>query len=726
MGESCPKKRKIGELLSKIEENDFNKYVIEDKKYEKIDNLSDFTVIVGENGVGKTNFLKALRQYVVQHKNFEKPSYVIRFLTYGEINDDYDPNKHPFIRKSEFLNQDKFWKDYEKLNILSAYEVVTMSDFDKKVEEKCQLNFEGVDPNYKETRVKDYYRNRKIKQLSFGDLNSLLECDVQYEQEIEEINNFIESNEYSLIFPYKIKCDYLETIKKSELNQKIYFQHTKTNQKVKLENLSPGERLILTLLLTIREPDIMKINNEFNTRQILLLDEPDCHCHPDLVMKIIDILKNELVNKMEIQVIMTTHNLTTLYNVSDCYILKKYDDDDDDDGDKLVLKKESKSTAMNIIGKNLNDLLTGLCQSYEDFTNQKLIFKNFLKNKNIDSNDTIGRIVENLCYLTLKWNGFNKGLLSTKFLTSNFKNDDLNVTKWNFYHNIFNYEKPISQFVSEEKPYCVIYPEEKKFPAWDIILIDSKSKPKLVKFIQISVREDISKKMKHTFSVFFKIPENFKLIEKAEAGTSEPKKKVFDLEIKVKEAKKEEEKAITTAKTAEKVSEDKEKKKIAEAKNKVIDLEKAETEAAAKVKKAQEELDNKIAEAKELEKAKKELENAKKELEKAKIELEKAEYANDIYKTKRYYKAREKIFKDYEFKYYFVFEEKPEGQEKNIKECREYIQKYIDYKIKTGIPSGINEGDIPSFISLENTESLQNTEIIGLEDFSDDLKDILP
>ena len=42
-------------------------------------------------------------------------------------------------------------------------------------------------------------------------------------------------------------------------------------------------------------------------------------------------------------------------------------------------------------------------------TKKKYFIETMIKNKNVNSNDTIGRMVENLCYLTLQWNLNNDG-----------------------------------------------------------------------------------------------------------------------------------------------------------------------------------------------------------------------------------------------------------------------------------------------------------------------------
>jgi ABC-type polysaccharide/polyol phosphate transport system ATPase subunit len=61
--------------------------------------LTGLNVIVGLNGCGKTNFLKLIREIVVEKLNSLKPKYVVRLLSFGRESENYDPEKinHPLV-----------------------------------------------------------------------------------------------------------------------------------------------------------------------------------------------------------------------------------------------------------------------------------------------------------------------------------------------------------------------------------------------------------------------------------------------------------------------------------------------------------------------------------------------------------------------------------------------------------------------------------------------------
>ena len=54
--------------------------------------IQRLNVIIGENGSGKTNFLKVIRENIVNSLNRPFPKYVVRLLSYGSETENYDPD----------------------------------------------------------------------------------------------------------------------------------------------------------------------------------------------------------------------------------------------------------------------------------------------------------------------------------------------------------------------------------------------------------------------------------------------------------------------------------------------------------------------------------------------------------------------------------------------------------------------------------------------------------
>lgn len=79
------------------------------------------------------------------------------------------------------------------------------------------------------------------------------------------------------------------------------------NEEVMFNDLSSGEKVLISLafyLYNSQEKNIFP--------KLLLLDEPDAHLHPSMSQQFINVVKNVLVDKFGVQVILTTHSPSTV------------------------------------------------------------------------------------------------------------------------------------------------------------------------------------------------------------------------------------------------------------------------------------------------------------------------------------------------------------------------------------------------------------------------------
>ena len=72
-------------------------------------------------------------------------------------------------------------------------------------------------------------------------------------------------------------------------------------------DLSSGEKVILQLVLWLYNS---KHHNRFP--RLLLLDEPDAHLHPSMTRQFMDVIKEVLVERYKVRVILTTHSPSTV------------------------------------------------------------------------------------------------------------------------------------------------------------------------------------------------------------------------------------------------------------------------------------------------------------------------------------------------------------------------------------------------------------------------------
>ncbi|RNA34351.1 AAA ATPase domain, partial [Brachionus plicatilis] len=357
----------LEEALKDLSDKNSKKYILDADLNDDLDMLM---VITGKNGIGKSRLLKVIREFIVIKKNALFPKIIVRKLDYGEDPDGYDPNltNHPLVTQE--MIEIFFNCSFEKWQSLK---VTQMGQEEVKLEgqKEKELEVERIQRIYKQmiklknkdedldkmpdksigffnhfVEFKKYFKRQILKKICFGNLQQLLLLNSPYDYDIAKINEaFKEKNllkqKYGLEleFGYKIVRNHGSIVEKKDLNELIDFEN-KNNPKIRIKfsQLSPGEKLILHLFVIWKDIENIKIGTHLKqTKQLILLDEPDSHCEPNLVINMVKFIQNVLIKELNIQVIMTCHNTTTIFCLqctNNLYLLKE------DKGGETGQKKE--------------------------------------------------------------------------------------------------------------------------------------------------------------------------------------------------------------------------------------------------------------------------------------------------------------------------------------------------------------------------------------------------
>lgn len=106
-------------------------------------------------------------------------------------------------------------------------------------------------------------------------------------------------------FKYTVKYNLLSN---EETPNKVTFIDNESGiDKVQIENLSSGERTIMSLIFVLYHS-----SNNGDFPDVILFDEPDAHLHPSLTKVFLDVIENVLVKEQNVKVIMTTHSPSTI------------------------------------------------------------------------------------------------------------------------------------------------------------------------------------------------------------------------------------------------------------------------------------------------------------------------------------------------------------------------------------------------------------------------------
>jgi len=285
------------------------------------DNIPEFSVITGPNGVGKSQLLALLNQSISSNRN--QNSNLIKIT--GE---NFDKNEVRYVTSE--------WQIGGSPNI----SLKTLQDKRQKL--------------YQEFRSKNRREKNPIKESIFNEISREIGKSVD-EISKEEFLEFLPENlltnhthvpqEIGELF-YNYRINYLEKIadgmpenafkqkfgskpwvilddilKESNLpfkftnpeessirdNYVLNLLDTESGDIINLNDLSSGEKVIISLVFYLYNSQ----ENQFFPK-LLLLDEPDAHLHPSMTKQFLDVVHNVLVKKYSVRVIMTTHSPSTI------------------------------------------------------------------------------------------------------------------------------------------------------------------------------------------------------------------------------------------------------------------------------------------------------------------------------------------------------------------------------------------------------------------------------
>ncbi|WP_075882589.1 AAA family ATPase [Candidatus Protochlamydia sp. W-9] len=335
-----------------------------------------FSVIAGKNGVGKSNLLQAIlfgcldNQHMISisNNNFQICSLQntdqlktlrvdVENKSKGELNAELEKL---FQDLSKYAVNKLLQRESDTSSAQPLFDEViesALQEMDKK--DSNSFSFSSFDRELKRQfnkrntpHIADYSSILQAANLIFDKLLDKMLSETKDKQEsvkriFAEINNYLVKCNFKYILSEK---DFVWDINNAQFNNiNLTFANTAPWMKypltVPLSNISSGERIVLLVLLW--RFDQRNIQKE----SVILLDEPDAHLHPSMVKEVIDVIKTKLVTELGIQVIMTTHNPTTVSFVpkKSLFILEN----EPPDFNPTIKPVANKRQAMNILSGNL-------------------------------------------------------------------------------------------------------------------------------------------------------------------------------------------------------------------------------------------------------------------------------------------------------------------------------------------------------------------------------------
>lgn len=309
-------------------------------------NMPPFAVISGINGSGKTKFLEAIYDCVNYNRNRPsnyETSNIIKLIG-------IDPTNLKFFNEIKFIRHNAGFQDLRGetnsavLDSITSQLIIYLS--------RKKANEPGFTNNHNYDQIIDVITERSGKKI--GEIeNEDIRRSIPHDHMLYTMDCFDNQHIAALLKSYQVKCDHImlennkigklcsfeEACKKIglpppwEIINNIFDKYNfhyhinkpetgetyiltfldKNNVKktIQFSQLSSGEQIIVTLILWAYN-DKLGLKNK-----VLLLDEFDAHLNPSLSKMLIDVIKNTLVKKFDMQVIMTTHSPSTIAHVDD-------------------------------------------------------------------------------------------------------------------------------------------------------------------------------------------------------------------------------------------------------------------------------------------------------------------------------------------------------------------------------------------------------------------------
>lgn len=423
--------------------------------------LSNFTVIVGKNGSGKSQLLNVIKnkyedpnkfddvinisptfynfkyEGIIKHnlnnftirdwKNimemrfssyFDYKSDKTRFMLIKTIFDNNLEDKVNFIIQNPLYleeNDEKLLNDsHEYLDLIkNIYTHTVFGEFVEnytitkkdEIDTLSNLRFDKKDkPLFTFLKNLSSSLNKDITELSYSDLidapideiliddNDLFNSNIEniffgyakrrdinrknwfYKNQDGILNNSISETDFINKFtpPWDILNSifnannidfYFKGIKQEEFRDDriINFNIFKksTDEEIPFTDISSGEKVIIGLILKLFTTEYYNENLEFP--DLILLDEPDAHLHPEMSYLLINILKDVFVNKFGINIIITTHSPSTIALVDEDNIFQI------SNFNNTFLRKISKDEALKMLTSFIPTLSI-------DYKNHKRVF----------------------------------------------------------------------------------------------------------------------------------------------------------------------------------------------------------------------------------------------------------------------------------------------------------------------------------------------------------------
>ena len=285
--------------------------------------IPGFSVITGSNGTGKSQLLKLIYNTIINHPQQQERLQIINekiqrhevtFLA-GEwqLSNTRSTDLSTIMQKNNqyynnFKNNRRRSNNIEQIKLNQVFQDIC-NQTGKQPQEVSKEEFDSLFPEFLIER--EPLLSQVIEEAFYNYRLSEIELKADGKTDSEIVNKIGEK-------PWNILREVLKESKlpfsfndPSNNGIKDSFQLKVINEiigeSIDFNDLSSGEKVLISLVFYLYSS---QEKNVFP--KLLLLDEPDAHLHPTMTQQFLNVIKNVLVDKFNVRVIMTTHSPSTV------------------------------------------------------------------------------------------------------------------------------------------------------------------------------------------------------------------------------------------------------------------------------------------------------------------------------------------------------------------------------------------------------------------------------
>ena len=358
-------------------------------------NIPDFVVITGPNGTGKSQLLDLIYDTITEKKGvLQNMSIVGKTIKPNEVTylkGEWQLNDTMQVSLSSILQQmDSYYNNFKQ----GGYQ--RMQDSQIKLYYAFQEILQKTGkPHYAITR-EEFFENFPEILIEYESELSQKISEVFYNYRLSEIELLSEKLSESEIIgkigekPWVVLKEIIKEAKlpfefsdPSKMGIRDGFQlkltHQISNEEINFNDLSSGEKVLISLVFYLYNSQEKRV-----FPRLLLLDEPDAHLHPSMSQQFLNVIKNVLVDKFGVQVIMTTHSPSTIILAPNDSIYEM------SRNEPRIVKSPSKNHSVSILTSGIVYVGEGtryfLVEDNDDVSFYTFVYNQLVSDRQIDAN----------------------------------------------------------------------------------------------------------------------------------------------------------------------------------------------------------------------------------------------------------------------------------------------------------------------------------------------------